>query len=197
MNLTNEQLAELTACLNARLAEFDEDTGPYLFERLSRGQVRLLYDVIREWQCGQQPDGAAAETMLTKLPAIEPSHTREARIVISPMRHLPEPVIETATVAVATNGNGHHPEPKKDADPTAQELPAGRGGNVLPDLPALVREVQRQAMGNVAPTQAVFNSSKPASWATATAHLQRLGITWADLIHEAGLKPNPRGSGKG
>lgn len=63
MSLTNDQLAELTNRINARLAEFDIDEGevrkPYIFERLNRGAVRLYYAVIVEWQQAQEPKASA------------------------------------------------------------------------------------------------------------------------------------------
>lgn len=59
----------------------------------------------------------------------------------------------------------------------------------MPTREQLIAEVRRQAMGGVMPTQAVFNDAKPAIWATASAHMVRLNLTWEELAAEAGLKP--------
>lgn len=71
----------------------------------------------------------------------------------------------------------------------AQPLSPGRRGKVLPTLDDLIAEVRDQAMGGVMPTQATFNDAKPDNWATATAHLTRLGISWDELAELAGLQP--------
>lgn len=42
-HLSSEQLAELTARVNARLDEFDGD-----FFHVTRGHVRLVHDVVRD-----------------------------------------------------------------------------------------------------------------------------------------------------
>lgn len=87
--------------------------------------------------------------------------------------------------------NGKHtPRRRLMGYEQAQTLPSGRRGNVLPTLDDLIARVKWTAMGGVMPTQAAFNDAKPASWATATAHLTRLGISWAELAELAGLKHN-------
>lgn len=117
---------------------------------------------------------------------------------------LPEPDVareQLATALAEANGDGGNIVSLINRKPrTLAEVdrgkpkgrPKGRRGNVLPTVDELVAEVKRQAMGGVMPTLAQFNQSKPGNWATATAHLQRLGISWDQLRRRAGLKVNPR-----
>lgn len=49
MGITSDELRDLTALINARRAEFDDKTL-HVFERLSLGEVRMVYEVIAEWQ---------------------------------------------------------------------------------------------------------------------------------------------------
>lgn len=190
MTLTTEQLSELTERINARLAEFGAD-----MPQLSRGIVRMAHDVIEEWWEGapkQWPQPPADDPVLD---AYSIGFERGKEVA----KPKPEPKFVTQTAPVAEtvaatlgpehvivtplkNGNGHH------------ELPEGRGGNVLPDLNALIKEVKRISMGGTMPTQAQFNLAKPANWASATAHLVRLGISWEQLAEQAELKIRPRGS---
>lgn len=62
----------------------------------------------------------------------------------------------------------------------------------LPTLEEVIAEVQRQSMAGVMPTMAQFDTAKPASWATAQAHLLRLNLSWPGLAELAELKPNRR-----
>jgi hypothetical protein len=61
--------------------------------------------------------------------------------------------------------------------------------NVVPSLAEVVAEVQRISMAGAMPTMAQFDESKPAVWASAAAHLQRLKLSWPQLADTAGLKP--------
>lgn len=49
-------------------------------------------------------------------------------------------------------------------------------------------EIQRIAMGGIAPTMERFNYAKPSRWDTAQVYCERFGVTWADVADEAGLK---------
>jgi hypothetical protein len=60
--------------------------------------------------------------------------------------------------------------------------------SVVPTRAQVVAEVQRQAMGGVMPKAKVFNFAKPALWPTAAEILIELGMTWAELADEAGLR---------
>lgn len=63
-----------------------------------------------------------------------------------------------------------------------------------PDRDQLIKELKRQSMGGVAPSQTFFDSAKPATWGTAQAQCRRLGASWMELVREAGLKPSPTGA---
>lgn len=47
-NLTKEQLQAYTDIINERLAEFDVVESPHVFERLSAGEIRIIFEVFKE-----------------------------------------------------------------------------------------------------------------------------------------------------
>lgn len=51
----------------------------------------------------------------------------------------------------------------------------------------IIAELRRIAMGNVAPSMARFDSCRPVTWPTAAQLCALTGMTWAELIAEAGL----------
>lgn len=69
-----------------------------------------------------------------------------------------------------------------------EQVVTGKRGNVLPTLKDVVAELQRLSLGTgVMPTIATFDAARPGNWATAWAHMQRLGVSWEQLADEAGL----------
>lgn len=154
-HLTCEQLQQLTDCINERLCEFSVGDKTF-FEPLSRGMVRLMVDVLEEFQCASR--------------AVQPQDPET-----TPKREeilLPLPPAHDANVngAETTRHYGDH--------------------RYFPTLNQMVAEVTRLAMGGVMPTMAVFNEARPATWSTAAAQILRLGLSWNELAHEAGLKSN-------
>lgn len=63
--------------------------------------------------------------------------------------------------------------------------------NHLPTREEFLAEVKRQSMGGVIPTMKFWNDAKPATWATAWSHMQRLGIkNWVEVAELCGLQMN-------
>jgi hypothetical protein len=184
--LTQEQLRKLTELVRARLEEFEiSDVA-----MPSRGVVRLIHDTITEWQRCDVMDTPAA------MPATQPHE-------VTPIDPEPEPEAEPVAVLPApqpVNGNGYHLSaqakatlgPEHTVVTPLAERKTGRNGNVLPSLAEIIAEVRHQSMGGMMPSMAVFDEARPANWATASAHLVRLGLTWEGLANEAGLKMRPR-----
>jgi len=70
-----------------------------------------------------------------------------------------------------------------------QATSAGRKGNTLPTLQVVIAELKRLAMGTeVMPSIATFDAARPGNWATAGAHMQRLGLSWEGLAEAAGVE---------
>lgn len=190
--LSKEQLSDLTARVNTRLAEFGG-----MFENAIPGVVRLTYDAIQEWTQEQATDdwceleeSAHVEVEIAPPPAAQSAPFTVAGVADDPTRYTnPSQTytngnhVELSASTVATLGPEH----------TVVTSLKGRGGNVLPDKQMLVAEVKRLSMGGMMPTMAAFDDARPATWATAQAHLIRLGLTWETLADEAGLKLKPRG----
>lgn len=86
---------------------------------------------------------------------------------------------------------GDKPRGRPAGHNAPKALPAGKRGNVLPTRQEFVAEVRRQAMGGTVPPIKAFDAARPKTWATAWAHLQRLKMSWSEVVAEAGLKPNP------
>lgn len=117
-------------------------------------------------------------------PLVQPSSLSVVAAADDPLRFTVQP-----PTAIAVNTNGHtEPSPAAVAvlGPEHTVVTPLQSTN-LPSRQELIAEVKRQAMGGVMPTMAVFDMARPASWATAQAHLIRLGLTWTDLAQEAGL----------
>lgn len=53
----------------------------------------------------------------------------------------------------------------------------------------IITELQRQAMGGVAPRMAVYDLARPAHYPTAARICEQYGRTWADVAREAELRP--------
>lgn len=189
--LTSQQVDKLTSRVNERFGEFAVGESA-IFEPVTRGVMRLVFDVIEEWR-GEEGEIATAT---------EPTS--------GPLYIAPDKLASNLTTAIdraekehVANGNGHAKELSSQAiatlgpehvvvNPLRDDTAKGRG-NMLPTREELIAEVRRQAMGGVMPTMAAFNDARPANWATAQAHLTRLGLSWEQLTEESGLKPNPRG----
>lgn len=189
--MNTQQLTELTNRINERLAEFGEG----VFSVMPAGVVRLVHGVIEEWW-------EADEKAWPKIPADDPvldaysMGYERGKEVAKPK---PEPKFVTQTPPVAetvaavlgpehtvvtplkTNGNGHH------------EAAVSHFGNALPDIYAVIKELKRQSMAGMMPTQAQFDAARPANWATAQAQCKRFDMTWGQLAEEAGLKMKPNG----
>lgn len=201
--LTKEQLGELTQRVNDRLDEF-----PTVFDHIHPGVVRLVHDVIREWEesstdigSSHYDEGYQAGLIAAETKAHDEAFTRGFNYGVEQTK------AKQTTIVPPTNGNGHSHEAKEPVvtlspatvatlgpeHTTVTPLKAvGRSGNALPTREELVAEVKRQAMGGVMPTMATFDKSRPANWATAAAHLLRLKLGWDDLRVLAELKPNRR-----
>lgn len=204
---TKEQLSDLTEALNQRLEEFEIVAMP----TITVGIMRQAYDVIQAWM---QEHAGDSWRELDIAPPAPPAMVSRMPVMVAPVtahepaygngRHADELELSTASVvtlgAAHTGGNGHHhaalsPSAIATLGPehTTVTPLKGRGGNVLPSLPELVAEVRRLSMGGTMPTMAVFDEARPATWATAAAHLNRLGLTWETLAEAAGLKLVRRG----
>lgn len=102
-----------------------------------------------------------------------------------------------ATMLAQANGDQHfdlmpghkHKAGRHNAPKGTGQEPSGR---VLPSREQVVAFIQEIAMANVMPTMEQFNTARPGNWATAQAHILRLGVSWDELRIEAGLLPNPR-----
>lgn len=210
-NLTPSELDELTARINARFEEFSVGDLA-VFEPVTRGVVRLVLSVIEEWQ--QPPlSTITPNPPAPPLKVIGVGDDPHAYIQPAP-KYIKPSVMEVATTN-GTNGNGHAKELSSQAqplptttltasakatlgpehvvvNPLRDEPALSRRGNVLPTREELIAELKRQSMAGVMPTLAAFDEARPANWATAGAHMKRFNMTWEELAHEAGLKPNPR-----
>ena len=209
--LSTAQLAELAARVNERRAEF----GPQMFDPLSPGEVRLLFDVIEAWMAQTdylQEDGP---------PALIDSGLRTGDCWPGSVSSVLSPESPVAAGVGYQNGkddlggNGsapvhdppaiHAPQgpirlprtlAEVDAQATAHPKPEkvnsrpNRHGNYLPTLDEMVAEVKRQAMGGTMPTMSAFNDARPGNWASAGAQVQRLGVSWDELRQLAELQPN-------
>ena len=241
--LSTVQLAELAARVNERRAEF----GPQMFDPLSPGEVRLLYDAVLEWRQEKEDGGAhvlwkdgPTEIALADGELVERwrpmreirsdqlSANGHAPIDDPPAIHAPiTPVPLPSTLAeVDAEATAHHQPPpvappapvapditpaherspahqqkldhmahKRKVAQGAREREARKSERPLPTREEFLAEVKRQAMGGVVPTMKVFDDAKPAVWASAWAHMQRLGLKdWSEVAELCGLeiRRNPR-----
>ncbi|MCC6457842.1 MAG: hypothetical protein IT328_22995 [Caldilineaceae bacterium] len=186
-NLTTEQLTELTERVHERLNEFEMPNTMLP----TKGIVRVVHDLIAEWHDGESngfklirdEDGRVTE----QAPWAQLVADVDAAIEPEPEH---EPVQVTAPEQPHTNGNGTKPALSPQATATLgpeHTVVTPLKYAHLPTLDELVAEVKRQAMGGVMPTMAAFDMARPATWATAQAHLVRLNLTWSDLAKEADL----------
>lgn len=109
----------------------------------------------------------------------------------------PDAAREKVATAIASGSGAlveaiKRPRTLADVDAESFDLPAPHarayGNKVVPSREQVIAELQRQAMGGVMPSMDAFNVAKPANWATAQAHMVRMGLTWGELAQEAGLK---------
>lgn len=118
-----------------------------------------------------------------------PEHT-----VVTPLRSKPpDPDIAREKVAHAiAQGSGALVEairkPRTLAEVDEAEQAKGRGGNVLPTLEQILKELRRISMGGVMPSMSQFNDARPANWATAQAQTMRLDTSWGQLAKLAELR---------
>lgn len=94
--------------------------------------------------------------------------------------------LEDLKAARAAGGRGRHGVDNEAGRHTKR-------GSYIPTERELIAELQRQAMGGVMPSIALFNDLRPANWATADAHMKRMEMTWGDLAEIAGLRLRPGG----
>lgn len=193
-NISNEHLQELTAAINVRLSEF----GANIFHDLPPGIVRIAHDVIQEYWGMDLPD-AGDWPKARSAPMREPAgraadapandlYDGYARANAQPRMLESEQLVtisapEPITVA-EPNGNGHY------ADSVADPMP--REPSFEADRVAIVRELQKMAMGNHMPTQAAWNMARPVNLPKADTLCKRYALNWTDLAAEAGLALTPR-----
>lgn len=198
-NLSKEQLEELTALINARLAEF----GPRMFDDLSPGIVRVAHDVIEAYW-------GSEEAEKRDLPYVwdigdNPAPHDDLPLAAAPSGFPPPP---KSVEKYSTNGNGHHAavEPAAigtggaatiamprslamvDAAIDDQATQADNQARFEQDRLQLVAALREMAMGGYMPTQAAWNMARPVNLPLADSLIKRYGIKWTDLAAEAGLK---------
>jgi hypothetical protein len=217
--LTDEQLSELTALINARLDEFDVSLMP----KLSRGVVRVAHDEIirfheergESWAMQRISEVRITAEMAMKLskqgyalgyeaanremspaPKGFPDEAEDKRNGIPAWRqgddYAPQKGDEKLSDARAATGN---PLGLVPAEPAADEPVQRYGKGIVPTLDQVLAELRRESMGGVMPTMAQFDEARPATWATAAAHLVRLKLSWPQLAELAELKPRKPGPG--
>jgi hypothetical protein len=195
---TGEQLQRLTDIINARFEEFAVGRTP-VFEPHTLGQVRLILGAVEEWQ-GEQ---ACAPLDDIKLPASAAQRSQNM-ILDDDSQHGDDPT------GLDGEPDKHDQLDRRKARHTAsgtQGVTAFRPGRVslapneearaahraVPTREEVIAEVQHIAMGGTMPTMKQFDDAKPATWASAAAHLLRLNTSWPQLAEEAGLKPREPG----
>lgn len=177
MTLTNEQLRELTALINARLAEFH----PMALPTLSPGIVRLVYGVLQEWQWEQETPAIPT----TDLPWSQPvKEAEEVEAMPQCNGKLPDP--DAAREAIATmlagGGNGHVAFAPKVHEVT------GKRHSAWPTLAEIIDHLRTLAMAGVMPRHVTYDAERPAGWPCAQAIMREYAVTWTELAEKAGLK---------
>lgn len=161
-SLTSEELQNLTDAINSRLAEFGD-----LFQSLTPGLARLVYNAIQDWQ---RPQVITIKAEPLKLTGTQMSHL--AARETAPKGH---PVGNT--VPIEQNGSANVAGKQK----------------YMPTEAEMIAELHRQSMGGVMPTMAQFDEARPATWSSAAAHLLRLKLSWPQLAELAQLRPRKPG----
>lgn len=148
MTISKEQLAELTELVNERIAEWEFLETMSIGSRLSRGVVRLVFDVIDEWhneQCWQQ-DEQEATVEIDPLPAprviIRDSNTTSLRIE-PPVTASNGNGVTLSESAVATLGPEHTvvtPVPPEASPEVAEGSLEGRSVGLVPRRPRTLGE---------------------------------------------------------
>jgi hypothetical protein len=209
-NLTTEQLTTLTERMNERLAEFGIE-GVDCFDPMRPGAAGFYdaeeagLDKVAEAELKSHGlyvnDEDGKEDIPTDRPPDEPLYYPPGANITSGQasesngnhatQNHAQKYSELAPQVAATLGPEHViVTPLKTRKRKDVPQPLGHKGNVLPTREELIAELQRQAMGGAMPSLMAFNSARPGNWATAAAHMQRLGASWEELRQEAGLKPN-------
>lgn len=216
-HLTSEQIIDITDRVIERFAEFGG--AAQSLPRMTPGAIRIIVDVIDEWRAervpvvnmngnGKHNDPEPAEYEAYDDPHEELVQWRPAATLgpeytmVTPLKPKPpeaDVAREKIAVALANGSDGElaalvnraQRAPARtlgDVDKRSRQQ-VGHNGNVLPTREQVIKAVQEMAMGGVMPSQNTFNESKPANWATASAHLQRLNMSWNDLAVAAELTP--------
>lgn len=86
--------------------------------------------------------------------------------------------------------------PSRGGRPTNEAVRTKPGPQLkpIPTFEELIAELQRQSVGTgIMPSQATFNTAKPATWPMATSLCQRFDVSWETLAKAADLKPRQHG----